>query len=579
MNTQNYLFDSEFASQTELTTIPAGYVNKTVCGCGLTSLAIENNENLVIAMPRVYLVENKASQYPNKRCMHNLLAVYSGVTEEDILEYTNTQEKLNKPIKIMVTYDGLWKCVNILDKCKLVIDESDRMIADMGLKTQGKNAEEIDIINYMLDVAYKYKDTVSFISATPTNLKYLPNWISEINQVNMYWKNTIKVKPIIMERNNPFSALQNEIIKPIEKNGSVSLGDRTIKKCIIFINSVEQITKIIRECRLNTNHVAVICSDNTRNDVKIRGYQRLENPNKLPRYTFVTSSGFQGIDLVDKEAISVVVSSTTENHRMINALIDLKQAISRQRDKTNPNYNRYIFIYNQTIFKLSQEELQHEIVTLESELTLNVALLNELSGDKYIATKNRFVESLVFSRYAFLKNDWKVNEMLFKSEMEFIMGTRNQFTKGFNIISTINDDDKPIIVEKPIVCRDLSYSVLLAKYKNKESFNSEEKATDNYKLIDDYYKEFNSYTVNPTYAREALFAKGDILKSIKVNIQSTFRRSKDYDLKEVKETLQKIYDNAGIKRKAKATDLHEFFKEVKFKKGTKGIRKVEIIKK
>lgn len=36
-----YTFDAEYASETSLVNIPAGYINKTVCGCGLTSLAIE----------------------------------------------------------------------------------------------------------------------------------------------------------------------------------------------------------------------------------------------------------------------------------------------------------------------------------------------------------------------------------------------------------------------------------------------------------------------------------------------------------------------------------------------------------
>lgn len=48
MNTIIKNYFTEFASETEMTCIPAGYINKTVCGCGLTSLAIEKEANNVI---------------------------------------------------------------------------------------------------------------------------------------------------------------------------------------------------------------------------------------------------------------------------------------------------------------------------------------------------------------------------------------------------------------------------------------------------------------------------------------------------------------------------------------------------
>lgn len=35
-------FTAEYASQTTLTRIPYGWIDKTICGCGLTTVAIEN---------------------------------------------------------------------------------------------------------------------------------------------------------------------------------------------------------------------------------------------------------------------------------------------------------------------------------------------------------------------------------------------------------------------------------------------------------------------------------------------------------------------------------------------------------
>lgn len=52
----------------------------------------------------------------------------------------------------------------------------------------------------------------------------------------------------------------------------------------------------------------------------------------------------------------------------------------------------------------------------------------------------------------------------------------------------------------------------------------------------------------------------------------------NYTRAEIKETLQKMYDKAGIKRKAKHTDFFEFFSEVTEKK-VQGERMMTIIKK
>lgn len=95
-----------------------------------------------------------------------------------------------------------------------------------------------------------------------------------------------------MKRQYPYKSLQEEIIRPIKATGAVTIGDREIRKVIVFINSVENILKIVRECQLNPDDVAILCGDNTRNDYKIRGYKRIDRPDNLPRYTFITSTGF-----------------------------------------------------------------------------------------------------------------------------------------------------------------------------------------------------------------------------------------------------------------------------------------------
>ena len=67
----------------------------------------------------------------------------------------------------MVTVDSLPKVKHLLDRCKLVIDESNELLKIS--RTDRKEA-----VLKLFDIAYQYRDSVSFISATPTDLKYLP---------------------------------------------------------------------------------------------------------------------------------------------------------------------------------------------------------------------------------------------------------------------------------------------------------------------------------------------------------------------------------------------------------------------
>ena len=107
-----------------LTEIPVGYINKSVCGCGMTSVALENNINTILLVPNIELATNKAKQYPNERTKNKLLPVRGDTTAEEIVKYIT-----NVPvIKIVCVYDSLHKVDYLLDRCRLIIDESQELL-------------------------------------------------------------------------------------------------------------------------------------------------------------------------------------------------------------------------------------------------------------------------------------------------------------------------------------------------------------------------------------------------------------------------------------------------------------------
>lgn len=578
--------DTEYAGQSDtLTSIPFGYVNKSVCGCGLTSLALENADDMIITVPNVELIRNKVVQYPNERFSGNILGVWGEVEQEEVSAYYDRARAEGMPVKIMVTYDSFWKVEDIIadESIRLMIDESDRLINYVGLKCTNKTVDKPeDVITYLLRLACKYKERVSFVSATPIPIQYMPDWVNELDQVTINWKNTITVSPYIIEYSNPIKALSEQVIAPLvtDNVARIEFEGETIEitKVIVFLNSLQQILLICRNFKLPKEDVAIICGNSIGNDIKIRKYNRLDNPRKLPKYTFVTSSGFQGIDLFDEEAMNVVVSCTDQKYKMLSMLFDIKQAVSRQRLKTNKFFNRFLFIYDQDTFNVTEEEIQQEINEVRgivNNLCSNINKLKSIVSEE--AYRDQITANLAykyFQRYATIDmaemDDmrWIINEFVFKSDEFFIQEIRRQYKKGFKITSSFfNRDDGQVSIARFDFKTSYknSYNSIYRKYEDMlngrgTKFTSEEKSCRNYKIINDCFKKFGKIFKQKDYALKMLVNidndKMDV-KSLKKVVFSALETDCRYTISELKMLLQRIYDDLNINRKAKIDDLSE----------------------
>lgn len=570
---KNLKFKAEYASDV-MSVIPAGYIDKTVCGCGLSTVALENSVDTIIAVPSVELIRNKIAQYPNSRSSNVILGVYGGVSKSDIEEYLSK----NSPIKIMVTYDSLHRIEHLLDVCHLVIDESNKLLSSSELKSKSKSTSKtVDITTKVFDIAERYKDTVSFISATPTPLEYMPTWVSEIEQIKMEWENTIKATPILLERTYPYKSLTNEILRPLNTENVLNLGNTTIKKVIVFMNSVESIVRVCKDSELSKEDVAIIASTSIENDVKIKGYNRLSNPNNLPKYTFVTSSGFEGIDLNDDDAISVVVSNTSKSYQMIDVLTDLKQAISRQRNKKNPNYSKFVYLYNQSIFSQTKEELEAELDDRYSSL-VNAIYLWEVaktsdkrSGFKYTEDNKDFI---TYTNYTEENETYTINENLFKADRYFILNIREQYQKGFDIKGDYTSYE---VIEKPEIIADVDYKGMVELYNATGDIEQYSYKYDYYKLINDCVKLYGKVWTDQTYAKKMVEEYHNEYGRLILTLRTKFQEGKIYAIKTVKTILQEVYNEYQISRTAKSTDLQEFMLVREFR-SNQG-RYVEVINK
>lgn len=270
------LYVSEF-----MTDFPNGILQKRECGVGNTHLAITNHENYIIAVPIVELIENKCIQHDN------LVGVYGNM---QFKEFKELLDKSSNPKKIMVTYNSLPKLVNWLftfcnpyENYKLMIDEYHTVLQDYSFK--------LETIDELLQCALKFNHK-TFVSATPIQPKYVPKELKYLDNYEIEWANTIKIKPIRHKTNKPFQAAVNIIkaYKATDNKLPILIGKETFisEEALFFVNSVKSIRDIIDNAELLPSEVKIICADTPLNRQVLDEYPISKVSDTNRPYTFLT---------------------------------------------------------------------------------------------------------------------------------------------------------------------------------------------------------------------------------------------------------------------------------------------------
>jgi hypothetical protein len=540
-----------YASET-LDEIPLGYIDKTLPGCGLTSVALENNIDTIVAVPNIVLIDNKVSQYPNSRFSGSVLGVKGNTTPKYIEEYVNNTDI----IKIMVTYDSIGKVEHLLDRCKLVIDESQELLKGQKLKSMSKiSMLDSDANTELFKVAYKYRDSLSMISATPIPLEYMPKWVSELDQVKLLWGNNIKTTPMLMERPYPIKSLVEEIVMPLAEHNEVYFNNTKITKAVIFINSVSSIKKVLKDSGLDeSDDVGVIAGNSLNTSIKLKGVPRIKDYSKLPTFTFITSTGFKGIDLYDKEAISIVVSTINRDFTMIDINVDLLQAVSRIRNSDNNHVGKYLYLYNKKIDDFTRAEL---IETMERTKESVTDQIISWEANKAVDNKRGFRCDNTFRMYSqYIKeiDSFVINNNLISSDTYFIEQIYSKYKEGFNIAGYLNgvNTNGSVVISKPTykdVANEFITTGSIDKYKQYKEYVD---------LVLESYRRFGKVYLEEKYTKKKLGLIGSKdYRYYKDKIKRMFKKGNRYPVKQVKDKLQKLYDRECIDKKANATDLKE----------------------
>ena len=557
-----------------LTEIPANCLfNKKQTGWGAIELAIRNSIPTIIAMPYVALVKNKTIY---RKDAISVLGVYEGIQEQDIIDYA----KSHSPLKIAVTYDSLPRTIRALESAGFNPYKDLFLLVDEWHVLFNSYSFRHTAIKNLLAEAAKF-DRATYMTATPIEQEYVLEELKHLPVCEINWPHLIEVNIRSRQTSKPAHYIVKECRKVLDSRLEHNLH--------IFVNSVEFIAKVIDLAKLIPDKVKVVCStsgENSENNQRKLGkdYPIGQPSDPAKKINFYTSTCFEGCDLYDKNGVTFIVSDGNKSHTLLDISTLFTQICGRLRDSKYKG--EIIHVYSTTKYsrdvtldefvaatkKTLQEAVQYadEINSLSDtarEKTLSkIKYINEqyvrIEDNRLVVDRNFANMDIVnfkicrhiYRTYVNLTNELQRNGYtITRHSFSEIMEKIENKTNARVTFKELFDEYHRLKTTRPFFSLD-NHEELCARIALK------------YPLVKQAYDELGTAKVQAlkyhvgNIRRELVkgLSIGDDYKIVKM-INDAFQKQTPITKNKAKERLQEIYDTLGLQRKAKATDLAQWY--------------------
>ena len=584
--------------------LPKGvFIDKQVCAVGGTSLAIKSPTNYVIAAHRKILVDNKYKQHKDK-----LIKVEGGVSPEDIVKEIKQGKN-----KIITTYDSLGKVataleeLELLDSFHLIVDEVQNVIRE------GGDFRE-EVCNALLDNTCKFA-SVSYLTATSTKRKYLPEEIKDIPYLKLEWEGSINI-------NVKQKHVTGDLTEVITNIALDHLDNRDKGEAYFFFNSVKGITPVIKNLmklrKATSKDIKVICADNDENrkvlsalgkdfipDIPVYGVDENKQPivrNK--QITFITKTCFEGVDFYSKHPVTYIVSDARNKHKHFvktDIAVDIRQIAGRFRtgDPMARQEATLLWTGQYEGFDLPEDEFEKFVLEEIEKTKTTIQMVKEnkiidslstaVKTSKYLTKRG---DEVVLNKLAFsnIMSDYATQKEDFKIVIDDCGNTINVLEEKLTKLYDVDSYEPPemTLLDKGLLGKKLNFRQLAENYyEAKVRLKGCEDSS-----IDCTVEDINSFkaTIETTEALckrivEYVNTLGlDVLKScgfqeskikrkyeafVGVNkLETSPKRIQKHakikpnsflTFKEAKDIMQKAYNTIGIKEVAKANHLERYY--------------------
>lgn len=593
MNITNVMFDQEitysdeiyrFTEIEEINPIPTNsIIYKTVTGIGATHSEIVSLRNSIIVLPHISIVTSK-DKYYRKEEKINTLAIHGDVKIKEIAEYLFSD---NEYAKILTTPKGLDKVIRIMEMIRaehpeldykkmffILMDECHKVIQDAEYRP-----DMLEVMDHFFE--FENKAMVSATPIPPSDPRFAEKKFRHI-----------KLSPEAKEK-HPIELLHTNSLV----NGMKYYLSENIADCYcIFFNSIIGINSLINQ--LGLIDYRIYCSKESRDVQMLNGEKNVSfELDQFKRYNFFTSSFFNGLDIIidSKPNIVLLTDSEFKSHTLIDPYTDTLQIIGRFRKKFKRDipYNKIIHINNSSSFTtpISEEEAIEKVKLSEFAFNHIKTLKYSLNGNAHYELFDQALKT-VLPYYRLINKEYNFSYFRFDNYLDdervknYYKGAASLHTAYYrtNLYDLSNDRQ---MFDKEEIIRLQNQSIRYSKNMNKQ-ITEYLLELEEYEGLDVYHQqrlviEKLSFIIFDAYNRLGYekivmlkYSKSKIEKELqKLNIELDkdsfpvidlmhryFKLNKVYTWKEIKNQVQKMFDEFNITCIAKANDVTRYF-EVK----------------
>lgn len=542
--------------------------DKGATGAGGTTIALTENNNTIICVPFTELISNKVTQAisnVDKLYPYQVFGLYGGIKISDLKAYLESDQEYKK---IIVTYDSLPKLMGYINPkdYNLLVDEfhiltQHYLFRDKAVKGVLKNFN-------------KFK-TYTFMTATTVKDEYSLIELRGIKVVNAEWEAPTIVEFIPTRCKSILGTITRIIRDQVSGNGSIKDGNLHI-----FCNSVFFIKEVIKQCKLTDENCRVIYGKQNKTKVGIKNGST-SDPVKL--INFYTSTVFEGADIYDENAITMVVSDVTKEHTLLDISTQITQIAGRVRnskyaDKVYHFFNTNKFLDNNFI---TSEQFKEKVIGDMENEKVDLDYINKsVNRDKLAEGMDYLVYEEETDLYEVDENriNWEVRNFeilrgVYKTKVNVLNEYRNAemvAKLGDDLIDEyikipVNTDDDVTIAEcikmlSGLKEDDIMYQLVLAEIGESYDWLPEAIVTIGINKIE----ELNYHKGNIMKVTERALVKesSEELSYKIIKTLSSYKNLKKGEFissAEAKLLLQKVYGELGLNMKAKATDLNNYY--------------------
>ncbi|MBM6960113.1 hypothetical protein H6A61_04475 [Bacteroides caecigallinarum] len=558
-------------------------LDKTLTGLGATHSEIHSKRNSIIIEPNVTVILGKLNNN------ENLEAVYEKCTPYNIKKYLQMDIPYKKILCTPESFHKIRKAaeelrINIYKEYFCLFDECEKVTQDIDYRRK--------IAQPIYDF-FKFENK-AFVSATP-----LPMTHKEFERQKFQ---KIKIKPEYDYKKDLELIVTNSYYKRLKK---VLDGMKDSKCVCIFFNVTDGINEIIEN--LGITDYKIFCSQKSVDKLMKKGISKAHSMIDYPlaKYNFFTCRFYSGLDIVLRKCkpdIIMLTDFSSANWTMIDPFTEAIQIQGRfRKTKKNDNvtYNSltHISTINPEMRIRSKEELDiriHQFIDdynilkerhdKEIDYIRKEAIFDDMKGLKYqelidekgeinsFSIDNLYNEERVKSYYISAQTLYQAYK-----DTGFFNVTLNDVTE------CVGDDDiRKLNTTKQAIERRKILVQLLDKIHNdfengRISFEDKDsyikllgEQTDAQYTINTYMKIGKVGIENAQYQKEKIDKainqyekeQAEILRfspEVKKAIYEEFEMNVYINKNEIKNTLQAIYDEYGIKFKVKQDTIKDYY--------------------